>query len=91
MSAGLPLLVLSVLSLVVLFTWAVHGPGSRTVRITISAAFAMCLLLCWVVLLLVGVFQDAGLYAMGAAFILSLSALFVPVAWRRLMSRSVRE
>ena len=87
MSAGLPLLFLSVLSTAVMAVWVLLGPGSRQKRIVVGALFLAVLALSWGLLLSFGVFHSVGSNAMACAFLVALGGLVVPFVWRYLLTR----
>jgi Na+/phosphate symporter len=83
MSAGLPLLILSVLSTIILAVWLRNGAGDKTHRITAASVLLVILILSWVVLLSFGVFHPIGSWAMGVSFIASIVAFFVPLVYNK--------
>jgi hypothetical protein len=83
MSAGLPLLVLSALSVAVVAAWVSYGSGSRSQRLVIGAIFLVALALCWGLLLSFGPFQSVGSNAMAGAFLVAVAGFVVPVVWRK--------
>lgn len=84
MSAGLPLLILSFLSVIILVVWARNGSGQRNFRVNATVIITLSLVASWVVLLSFGVFHPAGSWGMGLGFIISIGAFFVPIVHRRL-------
>lgn len=78
MSAGLPLGILSVLSTVVVATWALKGPGSVALRRAAAAVWAVLLAGCWATLLAAGPEDPAGPNATLLAFAVALAGLFAP-------------
>lgn len=86
MSAGLPLLILSILSTIILVVWLRNGAGHRTHRMTAVCVFLVVLFLSWVALLSFGVFHPIGSWGMGVGFITSILAFFVPMLYNKLLS-----
>ena len=84
MSAGLPLLIISMLALCVVVAWQLRGPGSRPVRRAIAVGFLASIAASWALLISFGVFHPVGGAAMGAGFLLCSVALALPFIWRRL-------
>jgi hypothetical protein len=84
MSAGLPLLAISVIACVVMIAWQFGGVGSRVRRLIVASLTLGGLGVSWLVLLGVGVFHPAGAAAMGTGFVLAFVSLFVPWLWRLL-------
>lgn len=78
MSAGLPLLLITLLSNIILAIWAFYGKGRRIFRLVAAGALLIGQLACWVIIMRFGVFHDYGSAAMGAAFLLSTVTFFVP-------------
>jgi hypothetical protein len=86
MSAGLPLLMLSALSALILVVWLRNGAGDKTHRIMAVGVLLVILLVSWVALLSFGVFHPIGSWGMGVGFIASIFALFVPMLYNKLCS-----
>lgn len=86
MSAGIPLLILSVLSTIILVVWLRNGAGHKTHRVIAVGFLLVILFLSWVALLSFGVFHPIGSWGMGAGFIASISAFFVPILYNKLCS-----
>jgi hypothetical protein len=84
MSATLPLLVLSALSIVVVSMWASADPGRRKAGIGWGLALAVTLSLG----LALGGDQRVGQVATMLAFVVSLAGLFMPQLARLLSRRS---
>lgn len=78
MSAGLPLGILSVLSTVVVVTWALKGPGGPALRRAVGGVWALLLVGCWAVLLAAGADGATGPNATALAFAVALVGLFLP-------------
>ena len=83
MSAGLPLLIFSVLSTMILVVWLRNGAGHKVHRITAAGVLLVILVLSWVALLSFGVFHPIGLWGMGVGFLTSIAAFFVPVVYNK--------
>jgi hypothetical protein len=86
MSAGLPLLILSVLATIILVVWLSSGSGLIVHRIKLASVVLFVLVLSWLVLLYFGVFHPFGSLGMGAAFITSITAFFVPMVYNKFRS-----
>ena len=86
MSAGLPLLILSVLATIILVAWSRGGVGNRSIRAKISGVVLILLVASWLALLSFGVFHPIGSWAMGVGFIVSIAAFFVPMVYNKLHS-----
>jgi hypothetical protein len=86
MSAALPLLILSVLATIILVTWLRGGAGSWSIRAKISGVVLSLLVASWLALLSFGVFHPIGSWGMGAGFIISIAAFFVPTVYNKLHS-----
>ena len=84
MSAGLPLLVLSILSIIILVVWSRNGSGQRNTRIIVTAIIILSLVVSWSTLLAIGVFHTVGSWGMGLGFIISIGAFFVPIIHNKL-------
>jgi len=84
MSAGLPLLVLTILSCGVLAAWFFRGARPRLLRRSIAVALVVLQLLCWAALLHFSVFGRLGVFAVGAGFVVGVAGLVVPVLWQAL-------
>lgn len=78
MSAGLPLGILSVLSTVVVATWALKGPGSPGPRRATGLVWGVLLAGGWITLLAAGADGPTGPNATAFAFVVALVGLFVP-------------
>ncbi|MFM1988911.1 MAG: hypothetical protein RJA99_1868 [Pseudomonadota bacterium] len=89
MSAGLPLAILSVLSAVVVATWALKGPGGAALRRAAAAIWAVLLAGCWATLLAAGADGPTGPNATLLAFAVALAGLFAPQL-QRWMTRARR-
>ncbi|KPZ67637.1 hypothetical protein AN944_03979 [Shewanella sp. P1-14-1] len=83
MSAGLPLLILSVLSTIILVVWLRNGAGDKTHRITAVGVLLVILALSWVALHSFGVFHPIGAWGMVVGFTASIAAFFVPVVYSK--------
>ena len=60
MSAGLPLLILSVLATIILVVWLLSGAGDKVHRIQLVGVVLIILVLSWAALLSFGVFHPIG-------------------------------
>lgn len=88
MSAGIPLLILSVLSTIILVAWLHKGAGHKTHRVIAVGVLLVILLLSWVALLSFGVFHPLGSWGMSVGFIASIFAFFVPMLYNELCSNA---
>jgi len=86
MSAGLPLLIITLLSCIVIGVWFFRGPAPQLARKLTAAGIVAMQVLCWAALGYFGVFSAWGQTAMGAAFVVSIMSLFVPWLWRVLVA-----
>jgi len=86
MSAALPLLILSTLSVIILVIWSLKGAKSRNSRILSTLTFVFLLIVSWAILIIFGVFHPVGFSAMGISFIICIGASFVPMVHRKLNS-----
>ena len=84
MSAGLPLLILSLLSVIILVVWSRHGSGQRNFRVTATTIIILSLVASWAALLTFGVFHPVGSWGMALGFVISIGAFFVPIVPNRL-------
>jgi peptidoglycan/LPS O-acetylase OafA/YrhL len=78
MSAGLPLLILSILSIVVVVTWRIKGDGDAGRRQTIATAWGLLLAASWAAVMALGSDDPRGSAAALLAFVVALAGLFVP-------------
>lgn len=78
MNAGLPLLILSLLSIVVVVTWRIRGPGEAGRRRVISSAWGLALVACWAAVLALGSADPRAGVATAIAFVVALAGLFAP-------------
>ena len=85
MSAGTPLFLSTILSMLILVIWTLKGSGSKKMRVLTSSLVFVLLISCWVVLLSYGVFHPVGSWGMALGFIISLFSLFIPVIGNRLV------
>lgn len=83
MSAGLPLLAVSVLAALILAAWLWGGSGNLRSRAKIAGFTLLLLSTSWLALLLFGVFHPVGSWAMGVGFAVSVAALFIPSVHNR--------
>ena len=83
MSAGLPLLILSFLSTIILVVWSRNGSGQRNFRVIATVAIILSLLASWAALLSFGVFHPLGSWGMALGFIISIGTFFVPIVHSR--------
>jgi len=88
MSAGLPLLILSVLSSLIVAMWVLFGPGPRPQRLTIAVAFFVALALSWALLISFGALHHVGMYAVTCGFLVGLGGLALPLVWRYFFLRN---
>jgi hypothetical protein len=84
MSAGLPLIIISILAIVILAAWVHGGVGNRSKRVLLSSLVVLLLTSSWAVLLLFGIFHPVGSWGMAFGFIISIAAFFVPMLYSRL-------
>lgn len=89
MSVFPPLLFLSLLTMTVLVAWERKGPGAAGPRTLITVSLVFSLLLSWEVLLSVGAFHPVGSWAIGAAFVITILGLIVPILYRSFIGRSL--
>jgi uncharacterized membrane protein len=78
MSAGLPLLILSILSVVVVVTWSLKGDGEAGRRRTVASVWGVLLVACWAAVLALGADDPRAGAATAVAFVVALAGLFVP-------------
>lgn len=78
MNAGMPLLILSLLSIVVVVTWRIRGSGDATRRRNVASAWGVVLVACWAAVLALGSADPRSGVATGLAFFVALAGLFVP-------------
>jgi uncharacterized membrane protein len=78
MSAGLPLLILSILSIVVVVTWRLKGGGDPGRRRTVATVWGVLLAASWAAVLALGSADPRGSGATVLAFVVALAGLFVP-------------
>jgi hypothetical protein len=78
MNAGLPLLILSILSIVVVVTWRIKGAGDAGRRQTVATAWGLLLATSWAAALALGADHRLGSGAAVLAFVVALAGLFVP-------------
>ncbi|RPH41354.1 MAG: hypothetical protein EHM87_19895 [Burkholderiales bacterium] len=78
MSAGLPLLILSILSVVVVVTWSLKGDGDAGRRRTVASVWGVLLVACWAAVLALGAEDPRAGAATAVAFVVALAGLFVP-------------
>jgi hypothetical protein len=78
MSAGLPLLILSILSVVVVVTWSLNGAGDPGRRRAVASAWGVLLVACWAAVLALGTADPRAGAATVVAFVVALAGLFVP-------------
>jgi O-antigen/teichoic acid export membrane protein len=83
MSAGLPLLILSFLSTIILVVWSRNGSGHRNFRVIATATIILSLVASWAALLTFGVFHPVGSWGIALGFIISIGAFFVPIVHNR--------
>lgn len=86
MSAGLPLLIITLLSCVVMVVWFSRSCLPQLPRRLTAASIVALQALCWVTLGYFGVFSAWGSTAMGVAFVVGILSLFVPWLWRALVA-----
>lgn len=79
MSAGLPLLILSFLSTIILVVWSRNGSGQRNFRVLATATIVLSLVASWATLLAFGVFHPVGSWGMALGFIISIGAFLCPL------------
>lgn len=84
MSAGVPLLVLSILATVILIVWVRSGAGNRSSRNKLAVITIGLLVASWVTLLSFGVFHPIGSWGMAFGFIVSIAAFFVPMIYNKI-------
>jgi len=85
MSAGIPLLLSTILSMLILVVWALKGSGSKKIRVLTSSLVFVLLISCWIVLLNYGAFHPVGSWGMALGFLISLFSLLIPVIGNRLV------
>jgi uncharacterized membrane protein len=85
MSAGLPLLILSILSVVVVVTWSLKGAGDGRRRRTAASVWGVLLVACWAAVLALGSADPRAGGATALAFVVALAGLFVPQIQKWLM------
>ena len=78
MSAGLPLLILSSLSVVVVVNWSLKGAGDAGRRRTAASVWGVLLVACWAAVLALGPADPRTGSATALAFAVALVGLFVP-------------
>jgi hypothetical protein len=85
MNAGLPLLILSILSVVVVVTWSLKGTGDAGRRRAVASAWGVLLVACWAAVLALGPADPRAGGATVVAFVVALAGLFVPQigAWMK--------
>ncbi|BAJ01651.1 YesK-like protein [Shewanella violacea] len=88
MSAGIPLFLSTILSMLILIVWTLKGSGSKKVRVLTSGLVFVLLISCWVVLLSYGVFHPAGSWGMALGFLIALFSLLIPAIGNRLVRDS---
>lgn len=86
MSAGLPLLVLSILAAIILIAWSRGGSDNTVLRVKVAGAILILMVASWVALLSFGVFHPIGTWAMGFGLVVSITAFFVPIVYNKLRS-----
>ena len=79
MSAGLPLIIVNILSIFIITLWVFNGSGGLKTRAIIGIVFLISLLVCWYFVVTFGVFHDFGSLAMSLAFLVSIVSFFIPV------------
>lgn len=85
MSAGIPLFLSTILSMLILVVWTLKGRGSKQIRVLISGLVFVLLASCWAVLLRYGAFHFIGSWGMALGFLIALFSLFIPVIGNRLV------
>ncbi len=83
MELGLPLLLITVLSTVVLVAWLFGGPGLKKVRRLVAGLFLLPIALAWLALLNFGAFHPVGSWGLLLGFIFAVTGLFVPIIFRK--------
>jgi len=83
MSAGLPLLILTILSVNILMIWSFLGTGNKKIRILITISIFTLIAVSWFLIQHFGVFHPVGSSAMGFAFIISMGAVFIPIVFNK--------
>jgi hypothetical protein len=78
MNAGMPLLILSLLSIVVVTTWRFKGTGDAGRRRTMATGWGVVLVACWAAVFALGSTDPLGSVATTLAFVVALAGLFVP-------------
>ena len=86
MSAGLPLLIFSILGTTILVVWVRNGSGDKAHRIRFTCVVIFLLVSSWLALLSFGVFHPVGLCAMAVGFVVSIAAFFIPMVYNKLVS-----
>lgn len=87
MGAGLPLMIVSIISGIVIFSWILKGSGSQQKRLIYGGVLMFSVVICWILLISFGMFSDIGKYAMAGGFVISIIGLFFPVVWNRLITK----
>ena len=86
MSAGLPLLLVSILAGCVILLWILNGSGPQQKRLMYGGLLIFSVVICWILLISFGVFTEIGKYAMAGGFVISIIGLIFPAVWNRLIT-----
>lgn len=89
MEAGLPFLILSLMSTALLLLWGKNGSGSSRSRWGIACSMIGSLLLCWFLVGKFGVFSAVGGNSLLIGFAITIAAFAVPSFHKKAVLRDI--
>lgn len=83
MEAGIPLAILTLLSVPIVLIWAKFGVGKKSTRCIVATVIIGILCTSWVLVLNFGSFSNIGQLGVAVGCLVGICALFVPQIHRR--------
>lgn len=87
--AGIPFVILTLISTPILFLWAINGVGKNIVRYIVATVMIGTLVVSWVLVVSFGAFNYAGQLGLAIGFLVAITAFFVPTLHKRWVSDEI--